>query len=316
MKLFKLYQLMVALGIEQDPRKARIESFFKEARKEYRKLKGIEKLGFDKEALVNPFSDTRILYGNPRQEITKVMVGIDIEGQEILLAQRIREKEGLDLVVAHHPEGIAYAGLSGVMNVQGFILERLGLQKEVVDDFLKERIQEVSRKISSANHSRPVDTARLLDIPFMCCHTPADNFVAKYLQALMDKNKPPKVKDALSILYKIPEYKDALINKAGPKVILGKAESKAGKIFVDMTGGTEGPKELFGRLSQAGVGTIVCMHLSEEHFSKAKPEHLNVIVAGHIASDNLGLNLLFDAIEAKEKLNIICCSGFKRIPRS
>ena len=82
-----------------------------------------------------------------------------------------------------------------------------------------------------------------------------------------------------------------------------------------MTGGTEGPKELFGRLSQAGVKTLVCMHLSEEHFSRAKPEHINVVIAGHIASDNLGMNLLLDKIETHEKLDLLCCSGFKRIKR-
>ena len=137
--------------------------------------------------------------------------------------------------------------------------------------------------------------------------------MAGYLQAFIDKGRPKRVTDALNILYKIPEYREAAARKAGPKIILGKAENKAGKVFIDMTGGTEGPKELFGRLSQAGVSTLVCMHLSEEHFAKAKPEHLNVIVAGHIASDTLGLNLLFDEIERIEKLDIICCSGFKRI---
>jgi len=82
-----------------------------------------------------------------------------------------------------------------------------------------------------------------------------------------------------------------------------------------MTGGTEGPKKIFPRLSQAGVGTIVAMHLSEEHYKHAKGEHINVVIAGHIASDNLGLNLLLDEIEKKEKLNIIQCSGFVRVRR-
>ena len=57
------------------------------------------------------------------------------------------------------------------------------------------------------------------------------------------------------------------------------------------------------------------MHLSEEHFKHAKGEHINVIIAGHIASDALGLNLLLDSVEAREKLRIIPCSGFVRIKR-
>ncbi|HAH20969.1 MAG: NGG1p interacting factor NIF3 [Omnitrophica WOR_2 bacterium GWF2_43_52] len=315
MTLKKLYELIVKLGISRDPRGVAMREYFSAIRKEYRGLRGVERRYFDREALTNPFSDTRILYGDREHRVKKILVGIDIEAPEILLADKIREKDGLDLVIAHHPEGIAYAGLAEVMRVHNFILQKLGLHKEVVDDFVKERSNEVARRISSANHSRAVDAARLLNIPFLCCHTPSDNFVAGYLQALLDKSKPKKVGDIMNILYKIPEYTGALIRKAGPKIVLGKAGKKAGKVFVDMTGGTEGPKELFARLSQAGVGTLVCMHLSEEHFAKVKPEHINVVIAGHMASDNLGLNLLFDKIESVEKLDIECCSGFERIRR-
>ena len=315
MKLSKFYQLVVKYGLSQDPRGKKISEYFINIKKEYKKLKSWEKAAFDKESLRNPYADTRILYGSANTEVKKILVGVDMESPEILLADKIREREGLDLVLSHHPEGYAYAGLHEVMQVHGPILIKLGLNKEIVDEFLKERVNEVARRVSPANHSRPVDAARLLDMPFMSCHTPADNFVAGYLQRLMDTKRPKKVEDAVKLLCAIPEYKAALKQKAGPKVILGKFENKAGKFFVDMTGGTDGPKELFGRLSQAGVGTIVCMHLSEEHFSKAKPEHLNVIVAGHIASDNLGLNLILDKIESQEKLNIICCSGFMRVVR-
>lgn len=315
MKLRRLYELLVRFGMEQDPRQVKIDQYFKNVRKDYHKLKGLEKVCFDQEAFRNPYADTRILYGRPEIKVKKILLGIDIEVAEILLADKIREREGLDLVIGHHPEGAAYAGLAEVMQVHSFILNKLGLRQDIVEDLVKERILEVSRKISPANHSRPVDAARLLDIPFMSLHTPADNFVAKYLQMLIDKSKPKKVRDVLNLLYKIPEFKDAMVNKAGPRVILGKLEDTAGKVFVDMTGGTEGPKDIFARISQAGVHTLVCMHLSEEHFAKAKPEHINVIIAGHIASDSLGLNLILDKIEAQERLEIIGCSGFKRIER-
>jgi hypothetical protein len=43
--------------------------------------------------------------------------------------------------------------------------------------------------------------------------------------------------------------------------------------------------------------------------------NLNVVIAGHISSDNLGLNLLLDRIEKEESLQIIGCSGFNRIKR-
>ena len=40
------------------------------------------------------------------------------------------------------------------------------------------------------------------------------------------------------------------------------------------------------------------MHLSEEHFAKVKENNINVVIAGHISSDNLGVKLLLDNIEA------------------
>ena len=69
------------------------------------------------------------------------------------------------------------------------------------------------------------------------------------------------------------------------------------------------------KLAQAGVGTLVCMHLSEKHLEEAKKQNLIVVVAGHMASDNLGLNLLLDAVCGGEKIEIIPCSGFTRVAR-
>ena len=45
--------------------------------------------------------------------------------------------------------------------------------------------------------------------------------------------------------------------------------------------------------------------------------HLNIVLAGHISSDNLGLNLLFDKLEKKfvQKLEFVECSGFRRFRR-
>jgi hypothetical protein len=42
---------------------------------------------------------------------------------------------------------------------------------------------------------------------------------------------------------------------------------------------------------------------------------LNVVVAGHIASDTLGLNLLLDEVEKGGALDIVGASGFERIRR-
>jgi putative NIF3 family GTP cyclohydrolase 1 type 2 len=83
-----------------------------------------------------------------------------------------------------------------------------------------------------------------------------------------------------------------------------------------MTGGTEGAKDIFESLTTGGVSTIVAMHISEDHRKEAEKNHLNVIVAGHVSSDTLGLNLLIDEISKGDSLEILGCSGFNRFSRS
>jgi len=155
-------------------------------------------------------------------------------------------------------------------------------------------------------------------MPFMCVHTPADNHVAFFLQQLLNRRRPVSVQGIIDILMQIPEYKESAANLAGPRIILGAPNRPAGKIFVDMTGGTEGSKDVFDKMYKNGVRTLVEMHLGPDHFKKAKEANLSVVVAGHIASDNLGLNLILDRIEShfKEKLETLNCSGFRRIRRT
>lgn len=288
MKLIDFYRKIIETGAKVDPRK---------------------------NTKITSYSDTAILYGKADTQVRKILVGIDIESSELLLADRIREKEGLDLVLAHHPEGSAWALLYEVMQLQVDLLAGAGVSRVVAQKFLDERKREVERRILPNNHMRSVDTARLLDLPFICAHTPADNHASFFVDALLRKEKPSKVGDIVDILMRLPEYQDAKKYSSGPRVILGSPHRKTGKIFMEMTGGTEGSKDVFDKLYENGVRTLVSMHLGEEHFKKVKDANLNVVIAGHISSDTLGLNLLLDKIEELEKFTIINCSGFKRFRR-
>jgi len=317
MKLSEIYQLAVKKGMEQDPRGEKtIQKMLDKVKKDYEELKPQQKQDFDKEAFTNPYADTRILSGDPDKNVKSILIGVDMEIGEILLADRLSQTgKPIDLVVSHHPEGNALAAFYQVMHLQTDVVAGLGVPINIAESLLDERIKEVERKVHPANHTRAVDAAKLLGIAFMCIHTPADNHVNSYLQKLMDKEKPEYVSDVIKLLKDIPEYKEASKRNAGPKVVLGSEKNHAGKVWVDMTGGTEGSKDIFKELSKAGVSTIVCMHLSEEHIKKAQLEHLNVVVAGHIPSDTLGINLLLDQLMKKDKMDIIGCSGFIRVAR-
>lgn len=317
MTLNELYKKAVSTGIENDPRgKDAVLKELDARKKDFEKLKEDEKEFFDSETLENPYSDSRILNGAGEEKIKSALVGIDIEVGELLLAENLKAKgKGVDLLISHHPEGRAYANLYSVMQMQSDILHRFGVPINIAEDLMEGRIKEVERKLMPVNHTRAVDAARLLGVSFICLHTPADNMVATYLQRLFDENKPYRISDVMEALKGIPEYRTASFNGAGPKIFIGSKDRRAGKIFVDMTGGTEGSKEIFESLTSGGVNTIVAMHLSEEHRKEAEKNHLNVVIAGHIASDNLGLNLLLDELSRGSSLEILECSGFKRVSR-
>lgn len=317
MLLEKIYETIVAKGLEADPRgKKEVIKSLDRKKKSYKDMKKEEKEFFDVQSLTNPYADTRILHGTGKEDIRAALVGIDMETAELLLADRLSSKgQKIDLVIAHHPEGRAYANFYEVMHMQADILNKFGVPINVAENLLDERIKEVERKLSPVNHARAVDVARHLDIPFLCVHTPADNMVASYLQRTFNKRKPYTLEDIIKILKEIPEYREAAKNNAGPKILLGLKERKAGKIFVDMTGGTEGSKDVFESLVNSGVNTIVGMHLSEDHRKEAEKHHVNVVIAGHISSDNLGMNLMLDKIQKKGSLKVLSCSGFRRFSR-
>lgn len=317
MKLKTLYESAVRKGLSADPRPRRlVEEGLNKAGKEYRAAKGLEKRAFDLERTKHPYDDTRILFGSGETEVKRVLVGIDIGVGEILLADRLREKGiGIDLVISHHPSAGALANLHRVMDIQPGIWQQYGLSKEVAEGMMGERIGEVARSLSPANVTQALDAAKLLGIPFMCIHTAADNCVTSFLQEIFDTKRPKALRNVLEILRSMPEYKAAMKTGQGPSILIGDPKKEAGRIFVDMTGGTSGPDRMFSRLSQAGVKTVVGMHCKESGYKTAKAEYINYVIAGHISSDNLGLNLLFDSIERKGRLDFIECSGFKRFRR-
>ncbi len=308
----QIYNLAIRMGTTADLRgSTQVKKMLARVKKRYDKLIPEEKKEFDKERLTNPFSDTRILVESTKP-VKKILVGIDMEGGELLLADRIGD---IDLVLAHHPAGCALAGLDDVMRLQADVLALYGVPINIAESLIRLRQEEVSRSVAPVNHNRAVDIAKLLGIGFMCVHTPADNLVANFLKRLVEKNKPEYVEDLLTLLKSLPEYQEGIKIGAGPRLFTGKPENHCGKIaLTEITGGTEGAPQIYEKLAQAGIGTVVAMHISEKHRKAADKAHINLVIAGHICSDSLGLNLFLDEL-AKKGIKIIPCSGLIRVER-
>jgi len=149
----------------------------------------------------------------------------------------------------------------------------------------------------------------------MCVHTPADNLAASFLDKVIKKTKPETLREIIKMLKNIPEYQIATKDKAGPKIFVGSPSASAGRIaLTEITGGTEGAKEIYQNMANVGIGTVIGMHMKEEHRAEAEKAHVNVIIAGHISSDSLGMNLFLDELE-KRGIEIIPCSGLIRVKR-
>ncbi|OGY54995.1 MAG: NGG1p interacting factor NIF3 [Candidatus Buchananbacteria bacterium RIFCSPLOWO2_01_FULL_46_12] len=311
MNIQQIYELAVKLGIANDLRGiVKVKKLLVKAKEKYGQLSPEKKKEFDQEKLTNPYSDSRV-FVDPGREIKKIMAGIDITPSELLLAKQL----GVDLVIAHHPVGNALAGLHDVMHLQADVLAMYGVPINIAEALTQERISEVARGISAANHYRAVDAAELLDVGLMCTHTTTDNMVATFLSNLIKKNKPETVGEIVKVLKTVPEYQKAIIRKSGPHIISGQEDNSTGRIVVtEITGGTEGAVGIYEKMAQAGIGTIIGMHMTEERKSEAQKNHINVVIAGHMSSDSIGMNLFLDELE-KRGIEIIPCSGLIRVSR-
>ncbi len=313
-KIKEIYNLAIQMGIKADFRgEEGIRKFLENKRKQYEKMDEKEKQEFDKEALENPYLDSRIYHIADDKDIRKVLVGVDIEPAEVLMAKEIGD---IDLIIGHHPVGKGLAHLADVMDLQSDVLNFYGVPINIAEGLMRERIDEVARGVNKLNHQRTVDTAKLLKINLINSHTPCDNLAAKFLKNLIEEKSPERIGELMDLLKEIPEYKEAMKIGAGPKIFVGVPENRCGKIaLTEITGGTESTPKLYEKMAQAGIGTVIGMHVSEEHKKQAEESNINVVIAGHISSDSLGINLFLDELE-KQGIEIIPCSGLTRVSRT
>ncbi len=316
----EFYNAACLAAINTDPRgKDKVTKLLEENKKKYDKITDEKKKAkFDLETLTNPYADSRILYGELDREVSKIMCGIDLEVGELTILDRLNEKgAAIDFAIAHHPEGFAMANFYEVMYMQSDIIADFGVPINKTEGITRKRMADIEKRVSSSNHMRSVDAAKLLDIPFACMHTFADNHVATFLTNLVDEKKPEKVSEVLEMIEEVEEYSMASKLNNPPKMFAGSEKNRAGKVIVDMTGGTTPDVQVISQLAAAGVGTMIVMHLPEEHRKECEKNYINVVCAGHMASDSLGLNLMFKAIKdiTKKDFEVVPCSGLLYVNR-
>ena len=305
------------MGIEADPRgRDRVNKILEKSKKDLEKLEGRKKELADKDVTWNPYTDCRLLYGDLDREISSLLCGIDIGTGEIVLADRLTQKGNqVDLVLAHHPHGIGISNLDYVMRIQPEQWAAVGVPIAQAESAMAARMKEVHFNTKARNHTQTTDAARLLDMPFMCSHTPADSLGYQFLTKYLKENNPQTLGDLVEVLLEIPEYQEAEKVGAGPEILVGNSGGSVGEKFVFFTGGTSaGPKSI-PKLARAGVSTIVTMHMPDNLKTVCEEEGLYVVIAGHDSSDSIGMNLILDELE-KKGVRTYACSGLFRHKRN
>ena len=221
------------------------------------------------------------------ENIKKVLMGVDMDTAELLLAKEL----GYDCVVTHHPRNTNVDMLK-VMERHILKLEELGTPRNHSQKLLAERQDELSYGQHVSNSRRSESAAKLLNMPYMSLHTPADiiseEIVQKHLDAKFLGKPDTKLQDVVDALQEIGEYKNS---SRKPVIRVGGKDSYAGKIYVLMSGLTGPGAEVTKAYFDAGVGTLILMHIPEKDVKAVKEQKIgNVIVAGHMSSDSLGMN--------------------------
>ncbi|MBN2795018.1 MAG: hypothetical protein JXR88_06405 [Clostridia bacterium] len=243
----------------------------------------------------------------PGDDVKNVLIGIDMETPELLLAKEL----GYDCVVSHHPkaEG-ASVHFHKVMDVQIDKMVEYGVPINKAQKMLRKKQASIELGGHVGNYDRHASSARLLNMPYMNIHMPADVITESIVQKHLDdklKNQPKAtLEDVIDALNDMDIYKNAI---AGPVIRVGGGKDYAGRVAVLMAGGTNGGADVMKAYFEAGVGTIVCMHVPEDVKKAVQEQNIgNIIVAGHMASDSIGLNVIIDAWE-KAGLSVTKMSG-------
>jgi len=307
----QILELAIKMGKAADLRgEGAVAKYLARQKKKFDALSAKKQADFDKERLANPYLDSGVWNDNGKN-VKKAMAGIDVSSGDIMLAKSL----GADTVINHHPLGKGLTGLEEVMHLQAEVLALYGVPINIAESLMKVRISEVGRGVHASNSYKTIDAARLAGVNLMNTHTTCDNLVADFLKKAIEKKQPEYVGELVELLAGIDEYKESAKRGSPVRVFSGSEDRRTGKIaLTEITGGTEGAKTMYREMANAGIGTVVAMHLSEEHRKNAEEAHLNVVVAPHIASDSLGMNLFLDELE-KKGIEIISFGGLIRVKR-
>jgi hypothetical protein len=235
----------------------------------------------------------------PGKGLKRAMFGIDIDSGELAIAKEL----GFDVVIAHHPSGGGtWAGFPKVLESHAPIMIGAGVPRAEALAAVKALKDEHGPRTHLLNYDRLPSVARMLKMPFMNIHQPADEVGRRVMSGHIAARvkKGAKVQAAVGALMEMPEFGNA----RHPIVMrMGKASAPLGKWVFSHGAGTNGGYPVASALFRSGVDTVFYIHVDPGHLKRLKDEFgkagKNLVVTGHIASDSVGINVVIRRLRAE-----------------
>jgi hypothetical protein len=314
MTIREIYERAIEWGMELDPRGAdALREQMRNTREEYEKLEGRARQLFDAERMNNPFGDTRIMCGDEDTELSRIIVGIDIDGSELLLAEALRARgERLDAVIGHHPSALsAMTSAADTMGVQEEMMIAHGVPRSRAETLVRE---DIAGRPRPCNY-RIVQMAEALGVPLMTIHSPCDLHVQRFMLGEVEERRPRTVGDLVDLLAAWPEVQWAIERGEEPRVTAGDKRNSIGKLHIHFIGGWSPSPASMEAMCEVGVETFVMMATSAALDEAAEKYQASIIVSPHYPSDNVGINLLLDRACAMSPIEVVDTSNFVRVAR-
>lgn len=234
----------------------------------------------------------------PGSGLKRALFAIDVDVGELLFAR----DAGFDVVVAHHPlGGNARARFTEVMWKQVDQMTEEGIAEPVARSAVATRVMTRRRAAHTTNYNRVIDTARLIGLPLLNIHLPPDIVSRQTLRQYLAERLAPEatVGELVGLLGAIPEMRGSLMK---PEAWIGDLENPVGRYTVAIAGGTNGGYPVFRTYFEAGVKTILAMHIDPGEFARLQsdtPQGCNLVITGHMATDSIGINRLIAGVEER-----------------
>ncbi|MCL6581010.1 MAG: hypothetical protein K6U08_05255 [Firmicutes bacterium] len=244
----------------------------------------------------------------PGEAVRRVLFGIDVGPAELILAKQL----GLDAAIAHHPNPFVQS-YAAILDKHVDQMVAAGVPREEAVAAVAPLKEAVTLAYHQGNYGLVVSCARLLGLAYMNIHNPLDEIGRRLMDgavqdAVRAAGPEARVKDVVAGLMSLPEFQTA---PTRPLVVLGDPENPAGRVVVVHGAGTNGRAPVALAYFRHGVGTVVYIHLDYAELVRLRgeaPRGANLVVAGHIAADLVGINPFVRALEERG-VEVVRASG-------